>query len=74
GDALKGALDDYCQNDSGAPFALYCSGDTEVKQGDRISFNDRNDQLVKLEVTAVKNPMMHYRYLVVWCKSDRRSH
>jgi len=74
-DELSGALD-VCNrqhtvpsngSDDAAACALYCLGDAQLQQGDRVTAEDEKGAQIVLRVTSVKNPMMRYRYLIAWC-------
>jgi hypothetical protein len=74
---VAGALDDSCLQEQYKTtqvssydvthYALYCKGDVDVKRGDLVTVTDEKGIGRVLEVKAVRNPMMRYRYLVVWC-------
>lgn len=78
-DNVSGALDDYCHQEmrttttrsDATPYALYCKGDVDIKEDDEITINDEKGNKLTFSVDVVRNPMMRYKYLVVWC---RRSH
>ena len=74
---VKGALDDYCQQEKTTveaysrrdvtPYALYCRGDVKIKEDDQVTLKDETGEELVFAVKAVRNPMRRYRYLVVWC-------
>jgi hypothetical protein len=45
----------------------------KLQRDDKLTFENKDGQNLYLRVEAVRNPMMQYRYLVVWCKPDMRS-
>ena len=74
-DEFAGALDEYGKPEKVAAnglseamtHALYCIGDAKIQPGDRVTAEDDKGAVVVLQVNAVSNPMMRYRYLVAWC-------
>lgn len=72
----RGALDDLylapCSADAKLRCALYCNGNVDVTQNDevRLKFDDKPNEELVFKVTAVRNPMMRYKYLVVFCEEQ----
>jgi hypothetical protein len=79
----RGALDDGCQQaqiKTAGPqrieaiqSALYCKGNVEIQRGDSVTLKvDESDKTLPFEVLAVRNPLLRFRYLVVYCEPERR--
>ena len=79
----RGALDDSCQQaqfKSAGPqqieaiqSALYCNGNVNIQRDDRVTLKvDESDKTLPFEVLAVRNPLLRFRYLVVYCEPKRR--
>jgi len=69
----RGALDDNCQNTQfNCEYALYCNGDVDVEVEDKVTLklDHKQDKNLVFKVKAIKNPMMQYKYLVLFCVED----